>query len=72
MRTIYKKTDISEESKLEIRNILQKQVCELHQKLKRDTTQKLKILNKTCIVLQTLKDLKKSLSDQKIESLSGK
>lgn len=72
-----KKTDISEESKLEIRNILQKQVCEIHQKLKRDTTQKLKILNKTCIdsiytdiVLQTLKDLKKYISDQKIETLN--
>ena len=45
LKGTYKKTDISEESKLEIRNILQKQVCELHQKLKRDTTQKLKILN---------------------------
>ena len=77
LKGTYKKTDISEESKLEIRNILQKQVCELHQKLKRDTTQKLKILNKTCIdsiytdiVLQTLKDLKKYISDQKIETLN--
>lgn len=77
LKGTYKKTDISEESKLEIRNILQKQVCELHQTLKRDTTQKLKILNKTCIdsiytdiVLQTLKDLKKYISDQKIETLN--
>ena len=77
LKGTYKKTDISEESKLEIRNILQKQVCELHQKLKRDTTQKLKILNKTCIdsiytdiVLQTLKDLKKYISHQKIETLN--
>ena len=77
LKGTYKKTDISEESKLEIRNILQKQVCELHQKLKRDTTQKLKILNKTCIdsiytdiVLQTIKDLKKYISHQKIETLN--